>query len=524
MRTLTLNGVPPKLANDGWWLNETPNAPDGPKPPAGLRYLKGDIGRATAVLLALIATSDVLFWGQPFGLSLIVFSAILTVAALFSLRPNLTRKETLTAASLWLLCALPLVEYLQFISVAFLVLGHLGILIWCAGKAPAQSVFKRLLWSPWIFVKCACLSAIGLSHIASNEKALHVDRQTVAAWVLPLGIGFVFCALMIGANPVFENWLSGLDDLDVSGDTLARVLFWGGMALALLPFALFKATALEFSKIKPNAPKTRPLVGALLNPRSVMNGLILFNLIFALQNMTDLTYLWGGFALPDGMTYAEFAHRGAYPLMATSILAAAFALMSRRFVGTSPLIRLLLAVWIVQNLVLLTSAVARLELYVDVYGLTYLRVRAAIGMALVGVGLALLLWQVWKHASDTWVTQIFAATFIATLYVGAFVNFGAVIAQHNVTLTKVETDVRYLCRYTPSGIGAFREQAQASSYWRCDSLLQGNTFAIAGWRDWSFRKARLNRITVADDLATTPIYTLPQITRGTHGTQNPSHR
>ena len=55
-------------------------------------------------------------------------------------------------------------------------------------------------------------------------------------------------------------------------------------------------------------------------------SLILFNALFAVQTVLDLIYLWGGASLPDGMSHAEYAHRGAYPLVATALLAAAFVL------------------------------------------------------------------------------------------------------------------------------------------------------------------------------------------------------
>ena len=53
----------------------------------------------------------------------------------------------------------------------------------------------------------------------------------------------------------------------------------------------------------------------------------MFNALFAVQTVLDLTYLWGGVALPDGMTYATYAHRGAYPLIVTALLAAGFVLV-----------------------------------------------------------------------------------------------------------------------------------------------------------------------------------------------------
>ncbi|NIP84168.1 MAG: DUF4173 domain-containing protein, partial [Planctomycetales bacterium] len=50
--------------------------------------------------------------------------------------------------------------------------------------------------------------------------------------------------------------------------------------------------------------------GGLVSPTSVRNALILFNGLFAVQTGLDATYLWSGAALPEGMTYAEYAHRG----------------------------------------------------------------------------------------------------------------------------------------------------------------------------------------------------------------------
>ena len=49
-----------------------------------------------------------------------------------------------------------------------------------------------------------------------------------------------------------------------------------------------------------------------------------------MQTGLDLAYLWGGLALPDGMSHAEYAHRGAYPLVVTALLAAGFVLIAMR--------------------------------------------------------------------------------------------------------------------------------------------------------------------------------------------------
>ncbi len=121
-------------------------------------------------------------------------------------------------------------------------------------------------------------------------------------------------------------------------------------------------------------------------------SLILFNALFALQSGLDLVYLWGGANLPDGMSHAEYAHRGAYPLIVTALLAAGFVLVAMRPGGPaeqSRLIRPLVLAWIAQNILLVISSIFRLDLYVAAFSLTYLRLAAFIWMLLVADGTAI---------------------------------------------------------------------------------------------------------------------------------------
>ena len=132
-------------------------------------------------------------------------------------------------------------------------------------------------------------------------------------------------------------------------------------------------------------------------------SLILFNALFALQSGLDLVYLWGGAALPDGMSHAEYAHRGAYPLIVTALLAAGFVLIAMRRGGPaeqSRLIRPLVLAWIGQNVLLVISSIFRLDLYVAAFSLTYLRLAAFIWMGLVAAGLLLILIQIMLRKPD----------------------------------------------------------------------------------------------------------------------------
>lgn len=69
------------------------------------------------------------------------------------------------------------------------------------------------------------------------------------------------------------------------------------------------------------APQAK-LAEALFGRAALLRALVVFNAIFAVQTLLDAAYLWGGVALPDGLSYAAYAHRGAYPLIVTALLAA----------------------------------------------------------------------------------------------------------------------------------------------------------------------------------------------------------
>ena len=106
---------------------------------------------------------------------------------------------------------------------------------------------------------------------------------------------------------------------------------------------------------------------------TILRSLILFNLLFAVQTVLDVIYLWGNATLPADISYASYAHRGAYPLILTALLAAGFVLAAMKPGGPaeqSRVIRPLVYLWVAQNVLLVASSILRLDLYVQIYLLT----------------------------------------------------------------------------------------------------------------------------------------------------------
>jgi hypothetical protein len=248
---------------------------------------------------------------------------------------------------------------------------------------------------------------------------------------------------------------------------------------------------------------------------AIFRALVVFNILFALQTVLDAAYLWGGVALPDGLNYAAYAHRGAYPLIVTALLAAGFVLaVLRPSSATShdPFIRRLVYVWVAQNIVLVISSILRLDLYIGIYSLTYWRVAAFVWMGLVAAGLALIIARIALGKSNEWLLSANLLTLSVTLYACSFINFAARIANYNVEYSFEMTgqgtslDVGYLRSLGPGALPALdrflghqgRTVAAGDPSWRQLVSLHAQDEAYyrteqQNWRAWSFRDRRLNR-------------------------------
>jgi hypothetical protein len=210
------------------------------------------------------------------------------------------------------------------------------------------------------------------------------------------------------------------------------------------------------------------------------------------------------------MSHAEYAHRGAYPLIATALLAAAFVLIAMRRGGpgdNSPLIRGLVHAWIGQNILLCLSSILRLDLYVEVYSLTELRVAAGIWMGLVAVGLVLILLRIVLRQSNQWLIATNIAVLASVLYLSSLTDFSAFIARFNVAHSLevshegVPLDIDYLSLLGPSAIPALDLYLSALPYEAIDkkhralSVRQSLAYDFRrrsdDWRNWSFRAERI---------------------------------
>jgi Domain of unknown function (DUF4173) len=280
-------------------------------------------------------------------------------------------------------------------------------------------------------------------------------RSLVPLLPLPLIGSGIFLALFASANPLIGDALAEIDPgtLDV-----IRLAFWIVGATAVWSVLRPRRLVLKDGDF---AFELRRVPG--ISAGSVALSLVLFNALFAVQNGLDIAFLWRGAALPPGMTLADYAHRGAYPLIATALLAGLFVLVALRpqsETARMPLVRSLVILWVAQNVFLVGSTILRTLDYVDAYSLTVLRCAALVWMALVAIGLMLILWRMLGGKTASWLINANAAAAAVALVGCSLADLGEVAAAWNVRHAReaggkgAALDLCYLQHLGPSALVA----------------------------------------------------------------------
>jgi hypothetical protein len=473
--------------------------------------LSCSVPRKLAVAAGATALADWLFYDHTIGL--------------LTNRMRAGRREALIAFGILIVGVIPIVEQK---------LTPLSVLFGIVAVAAAVSALTTPFIEGWHdrFEAVRTLLLVGPFRLLPDLARTRMWSRSLSGltvWIVPLFLSAIFLGLFASANPLIEHLLALDWQSGASQFSLVRLLFWMMMLSIIWPFIHLrwhrKATPeADVDMTRADAGPASPadvdaLPGELFGPGAILRSLVLFNLLFAVQTVLDLVYLWGGVALPDGMSYASYAHRGAYPLMVTALLAAGFVLVAIAPGGPAerkPAIRGLVFAWIAQNVVLVISSILRLDLYVEIYSLTYWRVAALIWMVLVAIGLVLIVARIALNRPNRWLVVANLATLAFVLYACAFVNFPWAISTYNVAHSREVSgkgtllDFQYLVSLGPQALPAIDRYlhhpmrtyttiqdtngSQVSTMDReRDCLVQRHHSELDSWRAWNFRGWRLQR-------------------------------
>ncbi|MBM4464180.1 MAG: DUF4173 domain-containing protein [Chloroflexi bacterium] len=476
--------------------------------------------RILLVALALGWSVDLLFYGKALGISALLFVLLLMVA-LFGLgwldgvRP-VWRNLWLLAplfffASMVFVRANPFVTFLNVVSS----LALLGLIAHFYAAGHPQRL--GLVGYPIVLLHTAGNALVRPAPLVSASVDLDAARQrggrnllpVIRGLLLALPVLVIFTLLLASADLVFADYLEDLFSLDILPDLLEWL--WRGIIVLgsawLLAGGL--AYALGRSQASDDQGALEKALGSLaqvvrLGFVEVATVLIAVDLLFLVFVWIQFTYLFGGRAniTVEGYTYAEYARRGFFELVAVSVLTLGLILglrwLARRETGRQARIfNGLSSLMVGLVLVILASAFQRLRLYEAAYGYTQLRLYSHVFMVWLAVAFVWFLVTLWR-----WPDRFAIGAFVAAL--GFLVTLNAInpdafIARQNLARYQAtgKLDAYYLTRLSEDAVPALvqavgqvtgdeREVLMDHLRYRLESME-----ASARWRSWpSFHLAR----------------------------------
>ncbi|MEU4170334.1 DUF4173 domain-containing protein [Streptomyces sp. NPDC026665] len=251
------------------------------------------------------------------------------------------------------------------------------------------------------------------------------------AFVVSALLLLVFGALFAGADAAFADLLSGLvPDASVSGGPVRVVLLASGLVVALaVAHTAAAPVRLDRVVVRPGRPRNR-VEWAL--------PLIVLTVLFAAFNAVQLVVLFGGYDAvlkETGQTYAEYARQGFWQLLFVTLLTLLVVVFALRWAprdgsGDRKLVRGVLGTLCALTLVVVASAVRRMDMYVDAYGLTRLRISVLAGELWLGLVIVLIMAAgVW---GARWLPRAVAAAAAAGVLAFGLMSPDGLIAESNV--------------------------------------------------------------------------------------------
>ncbi|MET7983899.1 DUF4173 domain-containing protein [Streptomyces sp. NPDC005281] len=241
----------------------------------------------------------------------------------------------------------------------------------------------------------------------------------------------VFGALFAGADAAFADLLGDLvPDTSVAGGPW-RVLLLGSGMVAALTVAHTAAAPVRLDRVV-----VRP--GRPLNRVEWALPLIVLTVLFAAFNAVQLVVLFGGYDAVlknTGQTYAEYARQGFWQLLFVTLLTLLVVVFALRWAprdgaGDRKLVRGVLGTLCALALVVVASAVRRMDMYVEAYGLTRLRISVLAGELWLGLVIVLIMAAgVW---GARWLPRAVAASAAAGVLAFGLLSPDSLIAQQNV--------------------------------------------------------------------------------------------
>ncbi len=274
--------------------------------------------------------------------------------------------------------------------------------------------------------------------------------------LIPLVLVFIFIQLYRGGNERFDalsasifgsfwSWIAAL----LEDFFTARTLFFL-FALCLCGALLFRLVSHSVSQAegqwsdallrrKQRRPHWSPALSMDPLERERRKGILLLamvNLVLAVVNIIDISWIWFGFEVEEGMSLKAFVHEGTYMLIISILLSMLILLYlfrgNQNFYWRSGILRTLAVVWVAQNFILGTSVFLRNYHYISFHGLAYKRIGVIVFLVLVLIGLITLFLKIRDRRSFFYLLRVNSWAAFTVMVALTLVDMDRLIVRYNL--------------------------------------------------------------------------------------------
>jgi hypothetical protein len=361
-----------------------------------------------AIAIAIGVLGDIALDGAALGINILVVTIAVLAAGWLVRRPDRAPDPLdawLPATALVLAGAVavradPFVALLDLLAIASFTGASVAAFSGLA--VTRRSLSTVMVMGAWVIE--STLAGTARLVIAARPSRREAPRGW-PAWLGPLVRGLVlaiplvliFAVLFASADAIFRRGMEDLLGFRIDlGDLPGRVILVATIAWlvgGLLIVAARGIPAVETASLGAAAPPTSIRLGRALGTTEALVVLVAVDAIVALFVGLQVAYLFGGLdtLAAAGMTYSAYARRGFFELVGAAALAGAIIVFLEYQVVARTRAYLVLALALVAlTIVVLASAVLRLQLYQDAYGWTELRLYVAVSIGALAATLAVM--------------------------------------------------------------------------------------------------------------------------------------
>ncbi|TEB07918.1 hypothetical protein Psch_01473 [Pelotomaculum schinkii] len=428
-----------------------------------MEVIEGQKREKLLILSALAAgiIFDYLFYGKEFGISYPVYVLVLLGLFWGSMRKTISVNKgfgwfvlvpVFLLAATFAVYSNPVLQLINFLLIPVLLVVHTILaannnLSW-SGLSIIGHMIRRVIPltfenfpKPFLFIEKQFKSK------ESGRDMLTV-KKIAAGLLICVPVLLIVLPLLSSADMVFNHYLLNFSRIWEYVDIGPAV---GHGLIILFVFVYLYGYIWSFYSKPPAIEIEKPAKQFFLDPVTILTVLFVINLVYFFFSIIQFSYLYGGqsHTLPAGFTYAEYARRGFFELVAVAIINLIIQLSSMRYAEKKAqvvniAVRCCLSLLVFFSLIMLFSAHFKMSLYEEACGLTYLRVFVHYFMCLLFVLFMIALGHAWYRKIPVIKAYIVIALIFYTVL--NFINVDKIIARSNIDryFRTGEIDINYM--------------------------------------------------------------------------------